>query len=55
MASDAEVFQNMKAAYVQTRGRLSRFWFLVKPVTVEYIQASVDGGEMKPFTFNNKL
>ncbi|QBZ61174.1 hypothetical protein PoMZ_08120 [Pyricularia oryzae] len=40
MASDAEVFQNMKAAYVQTRGRLSRFWFLVKPVTVEYIQAS---------------
>lgn len=38
MASDAEVFQSMKAAYVQTRGRLSRFWFLVKPVTVEFIQ-----------------
>ena len=36
--SDAEVFLKMKKQYLEKRGRLSRFNYLVKPITVEFIQ-----------------
>ncbi|KAK1751160.1 hypothetical protein QBC47DRAFT_352026 [Echria macrotheca] len=37
-ASDAAGFEKMKQAYVATRGRRSRFGFLIKPVGIEFVQ-----------------
>lgn len=40
IASDATAFLRMKKIYLQTRSRLSRLNFLVKPVTVEFVRVS---------------
>lgn len=40
ITSDAELFLEMKKHYLEKRGRWSRFNYLVKPKTVEFIQAS---------------
>jgi hypothetical protein len=38
MSSDAQLFLEMKRRYQEKRGRWSRFNFLVKPSTIEFIQ-----------------
>ena len=38
--SDALGFLQMKDAYLKTRGMRSKFWFLHKPVTLEFVQVS---------------
>lgn len=40
VASDAEVFELMKQAYHQSRGLRSRLIFLLKPVSIEFVQVS---------------
>lgn len=38
--SDAAAFLMMKDEYLNTRGLLSRFKFLIKPTTIEFVQVS---------------
>jgi hypothetical protein len=40
MASDAQVFLDMKTRYLATRGYRSRLNFLMKPTTIEFIKVN---------------
>jgi hypothetical protein len=41
ITSDARLFLGLKEEYLKKRGLRSRFRFLVKPTTVEFVQVSV--------------
>jgi hypothetical protein len=43
VASDAQLFLEMKRKYLEKRGRWTRYNLLVRPMTIEFIQVSNPG------------